>query len=509
MFDDDGLQYNFDHRHPWHRSLARELSRAMRKPVFANMRRLERLWPEFACSTLDFIVDVADTPSFWRGYEAWNLRCFGVALPITEGEPGIGLSDARLHHFAWKLVNIFLRDYSLPPKHPDVLTAVEVIKSFLEKRKSKFFPHSDSSAFLSGPIQYGYQAKDRLVVLGQTSYFFRMDFAEYVSHCDDHKTFISECDDFLCQSCSQWSGMGPIDLLAEVLNIPDALRDDLRSWSERHAAPFRVDSLGKGHMFVTNFVTKEQYRVDWDKGAEPIPVGTFVFGFLARWNGGWRWSGVQSLLGEGESDLERVKEFIQHMRLSASRVLCRYWPEYKRQALETLTELHKSELEFYGGRDLIPFESSKALAAGTARFLNEYRDKRVQAMETPPAEIPDDFSPETIFPEAMQECDGGVALFLNLEEGNEMMLAFDCLISALRKNGDNLTQAEHDALRGFIESDAISPAFVRRVLRDEPEQAFKVAFGVGDDAPVYWLDWLLRCWKGEFYRPRYPSVSVV
>lgn len=510
MFDDgDGLQYNFNHKHPWHRALARELSRTMRKPAFVEMRRLERLWPEFAGATMDFIADVVDTPSFWEGYEAWNLRHFGVALPITEGDPGIGMSDARLHHFIWKLVNIFLRDYSLTPEHTDVLTVVNVIKSFWEKRKSKFIPLSDSSAFLSGPIQYGYQAKDRLVALGQTSYFFRMDFTEYVYHCDDHETFISACDDFLCQFCSQWSGMGPIDLLAEVLNVPDALREDIRSWSERHAAPFRVDSLGKGHMFVTNLVTEEQYRVDWDKGAAPIPVGTFVFGFLARWNGGWRWSGVQSLLGEGESDLERVKEFIQQMRQSASRVLCRYWPEYKRQALEALAELHKSELEFYGGRDLVPFESNKALAASTARFLNEYRDKRVQAMETPPAEIPDDFTPETVFSETMRKCDDGVALFLNPEEGSEMMLSFNSLLSALQKNGGNCTQAEHDALRGFIASDAISPAFVRRVLRDEPDWALKIAFGIDDDAPAYWLDWLLRCWKGEFYRPRYPSVSVV
>lgn len=510
MFDDgDGIQYNFDHNHPWHRALARELSRAMRKPVFPNMRCMERLWPEFAGATLDFIMDVVDTPSFWGGYETWNLRHFGVALPITEGEPGVGLSATRLHHFIWKLINIFLRDYCLAPGHPDISTVVDVVRSFWEKRRNNFIPPSDSSAFLSGPIQYGYQAKDRLVVLGQTSYFFRNDFAEYVSHGGDHKTFISECDDFLCQSCSQWSGMGPIDLLAEVLNVSDALREDLRSWSERHAAPFRVDSLNKGHMFVTNLVTEEQYRVDWDKGATPIPNGTFVFGFLARWNGGWRWSGVQSLLGKGVSDLERVRKVIQQMRLSASRVLCRYWPEYKRQALETLAALHKSELEFYSGRDLVLFESSKALAASTARFLNGYRDKRLQAMETPPTDIPDDFTPGTVFSETMRECDDGVALFLNPEEGSEMMLSFDYLLRALRKNGGELTQPEHDALRGFIESDVISPAFVRRVLRDEPDRTLKIAFGVDDDAPAYWLDWLFRCWKGVFYRPRYPSVSVV
>ena len=181
MSDDNAwLQYNFDHRHPWHRALERELSRSMRKPVFAHMRRLERLLPDFARATMDFAIDVADTPSFWQGYETWNLKRFGVALPITEGDAGNGLSHAR-HHFIWKLVNVFLRDFSLPPNHPDILTVIEVVKTFWEKRKSAFAPLSDSSAFLSGPIQYGYQVKNRLVILGQTSYFFRADFAEYIT----------------------------------------------------------------------------------------------------------------------------------------------------------------------------------------------------------------------------------------------------------------------------------------------------------------------------------------
>ncbi len=83
MFDEnDGPQFNFAHKHPWHRALSRELSRAMRKPVCKDMRRLERGWPEFAAATMDFILDVAGAPSLWSGYEAWNLRHFGVALPI-------------------------------------------------------------------------------------------------------------------------------------------------------------------------------------------------------------------------------------------------------------------------------------------------------------------------------------------------------------------------------------------------------------------------------------------
>ena len=505
----DEPRFNFAHKHPWHRALSRELSRAMRKPVCKDMRRLERDWPEFAAATMDFILDVAGAPSLWSGYEAWNLRHFGVALPITGGDPGTGLTATRLHHFLWKMVNISARDFSLPPDHPDVATVVDTVGAFWEKRKHAFSPLSDSPAFLAGPIRHGYEVKDRLVVLGQTSYFFRAGFADYITLDTDYEMFIKECDDFLCQSCSQWSGMGSIDLLAETLSVSDARREDIRSWSERHAAPFRVESLEAEHMVVTNLAIDKQYRVERDEGAGAFSVGMVVFGFLARWNDGWRWSGVQDVWGEDASEHGLVEECVQQMRLSASRILCRYWPEYKQQAMNILAVMQKSEREFHGGRDLVYFENGRMLAAATACFLNEYRDKRIQDMENPPEEIPEDFEPETILSDAIRECDDGVGLFLNPEEGDEMMLSFDHLTSGLRKNGDKLTPSEHDALRGFIESDSISPAFVRRVLLDEPERSLRVAFGVSDDAPAYWLDWLLRCWKGEFYRPRYPSVSVI
>lgn len=508
--DEDALLFDFDHEHPWYRALARELARAMRKPVCKSMRRLERDWPEFAAATMDFVLDVVDSPSLWGGYEAWNLRQFGVALPITEGDPGTGLSPARLRHFVWKLVDFFAQDFSLHPDHPDARTILDVIGSFWEKRKGKFIPLSDSSSFLAEPIRRGWQAKDRLLVLGRSSYFFRNQFDYYVApYNTSEEAAIRASDDFLCQSCSQWSGMGPIDLLAEVVDAPDALREDIRSWSERHAAPYRIDAVETGLMRVTNLVTNEQYRVHRDEGTPPIPVGVIVFGFLARWDGAWRWSGAQTYLGEGKSGMERVVEFIQGMRKSSSAILCRYWPEYRRQVLETMGELYRSELEYYGGRDLVYFETGRELAVSNSRFLNEYRDKRLRALETPPSDIPADFTPETVLNDDIRECDEGVMLFLNPDEGGEMMLKYDHLASALRKEGEDLADHEREAMRGFIQSQALSPAFVKRVLRDESDRSLRVEFGVGDDAPAYWLDWVLHCWKGEFYRPRYPSVSVV
>ena len=89
------------------------------------------------------------------------------------------------------------------------------------------------------------------------------------------------------------------------------------------------------------------------------------------------------------------------------------------------------------------------------------------------------------------------------------MRDFMSIIAGLRHKGKGLTEDEEYSLRGFFEADAISPRFVRRVLDEFGSESVKTAFLLKDDQPGYWLDYLLRSYKGQFYRKRYPFVSVV
>jgi hypothetical protein len=54
------------------------------------------------------------------------------------------------------------------------------------------------------------------------------------------------------------------------------------------------------------------------------------------------------------------------------------------------------------------------------------------------------------------------------------------------------------AIRGFVESPAISPRFVRRVLEEYGDESAKAAFLLRGDLPGRWLD----C-KGRYFRKRY------
>ena len=82
--------------------------------------------------------------------------------------------------------------------------------------------------------------------------------------------------------------------------------------------------------------------------------------------------------------------------------------------------------------------------------------------------------------------------------------------SGLEKQGLDLTEDEEDILRDFILSDVISPRFVRRVVQQYGSESISAAFFMPDsEDDEFILDYLLRRYKGHFYRTRYPSISIL
>ena len=107
---------------------------------------------------------------------------------------------------------------------------------------------------------------------------------------------------------------------------------------------------------------------------------------------------------------------------------------------------------------------------------------------------------------SLLEENDGLGVFLNPDEGKEIMSAFATLLDALRKKGEGLTEDEGAAVRGFIVSPAVRPMFVRRV--PEERESVRTAFLLTGNLPGYWLDYLLRSRKGHFYRKRYPTLGL-
>jgi hypothetical protein len=117
--------------------------------------------------------------------------------------------------------------------------------------------------------------------------------------------------------------------------------------------------------------------------------------------------------------------------------------------------------------------------------------------------------PPMRFPPEFLDHDQGIGAFYNAEEGQEFMLGFNHILSGLRKQGDGLTETERDGLRHFVTDRCASPAFVQRLVREHGAASLLEAFHLRALPADRALTFLLRCHKGQFYRNRYPSLSLV
>ena len=84
-----------------------------------------------------------------------------------------------------------------------------------------------------------------------------------------------------------------------------------------------------------------------------------------------------------------------------------------------------------------------------------------------------------------------------------------CVMDSFKKQGENLTETEAQGIRSLIYGEAISPHFVHRVVQDYGDASIAAVFLIPRESGQYYLEYLLRRYKGQFYRNRYPSVTLV
>jgi hypothetical protein len=468
---------------------------------------------ELAGILVDFAKDLHNATGIWETYERYNAEFFGTALPLTSGktgsELGTGFHPDRFRHFLWVLYPAFIDELTLSPRHVDLRCITDAASAFLSDAFSAIPKDSSVKAFLGTPNTYGWDVKRKLVWLGSHSFMFRVLFAQYMEEKTSGGSEIGHTDDFICQECTHWSGLGAIDILAGVLDISDDDRKDLRSWYERHAAFYRLLSVNDRTLQAVNLISDQPYRIRINMKGHPFKLGQMVFGSLVPWRGEWYWSGEQQFWGDASKvDVDDLK---RTMKRQSSGIVCRYWKDYKAQVRERASAMHEKMLGYHGGKDLVVYPDGLAMAADWQKEIREQWESR------PQQEVKEVIERhglkkgrlEAKFPKDLLEQKDGLGVFLNPDEGKEIMSGFITLLAGLRKKGEGLTGDEQEVIRGFFDSEAISPRFVRRVLNEYGDESVKTAFLLKGDLPGYWFDYLLRSRKGHFYRKRYPTLSVV
>lgn len=460
---------------------------------------------------VEFAEDLYNDIGIWASLEGYNRDFFATPLPLIlpadqppDQTPSL---EDRLRHLLWVLYAEIEPDLTLAPGHQDLRYLATISADFLADRFTRVPRRSGVKQFLERRDKFSWDVKRKLVWLGQHSYLFRYSFQNYVA---DHggKADIPIIDDFICQDTTAWSGLGVIDILAATLPLTEAQRADLRSWYERHAAYYRVVAAKRTGLKLINIINDEPYQVRMDNKERLFKTGQLVFGSLVPWEGVWYWSGGQATYDDPPE--EALSEMCQSLRRTASSIVYRYDKTSLKQAQETVDRLRQVFLDTHGD-DLVIYPDGLSMAAAMQKMYRWYNERmpeeaRARAMQKYGLSSS---APEMPYPPEVIEHENGVGVFFNPGEGTELMLNFNHLVDGFKKRGLDLSEDEAFAIQEFIYSEAICPAFVRRLVRDYGPESIAAAFLIRDTQGHPYLDYLLRRHKGHFYRNRYPSVTVV
>ncbi len=141
-----------------------------------------------------------------------------------------------------------------------------------------------------------------------------------------------------------------------------------------------------------------------------------------------------------------------------------------------MSEMHEKMMAFHDGKDLAVYPDGLSMAADWQKELRWQWESRPQeeVKEVVEKHGLKKGRPEMKIPEDLLEEKDGLGVFLNPDEGKEIMTHFTTLVAGLKKKGEGLTEDEQDVIRGFFESDCGQPEVrpagaggIRRRIRED------------------------------------------
>jgi hypothetical protein len=491
--------------------LVRKLAQAQKGLASDTLKLTRPVLKELAAVLIELAEDLHCHIGLWASLERHHTEVFGTSLPFllrAEMTPAPeAITPERLQHLLWVLYPRMLPDLILAPDHAVLRRLAEIAAEFLRDRFAKVPMDSGVTQFLGTPDEYAWDVKRKLVWLGTQSYLFRLFYWSYVEDHEAEPSDIGVTDDFVCQECTEWAGLGTLEILAGVLDLPPERRADLLSWYERHAAPFEVVSGDQETLVVRNLVTAAPYRVRMNGERNPFGPGSVIVGSLVPWAGEWSWSGKQQVIERpSRKEIETLTE--GYRRIPS--IAYRYCKEDLEKARDLVREQYR-EFVARHGKDWVAYPDGLAMAADWQRTAEEKfaslpPAQRQQVMKKHGLSQP---RPKITLPPDLLDQRDGIGVYFNPEEGQEIVIAFNDLVSGLGRRGTDLRPDEVDAIVGWIQSREISPGFVRRLAEDHGDESIRAAFLLDKHDEDYALEYLLRRYKGVFYRRRYPTLTLV
>ena len=493
-------------------ALDRLLAREISSFTFDTMKLIETERQELAVIIVEFAEDIHCDIGFWKGYETFNEKCFGMPFPPvaypSPKEAKNKFIDARVNHLLQISYEVLKPDLLISSTHRDLrglssTVSQLLVQEFRGKRKD-----SGVQQFLAQPNLEAGDVKRKLIWVGTKGYLFRHRFENYLRE-NGRKSSIPVIDDFICQENTKLSGLGVIDILSETLAITNSQRDDLRRWYERHIAYYQIRKINGSFLEALNIINGEEYTINAGDFVEFFKADEVFLGSLIPWDGVWYWSGKQHRIGTIPD--KEIGELKENFLTKHPRICYRYHKELLEKAKASNDEQHSAFVEYFGN-NLVFFADGLSMASAIQK-----KDQHLYRSKLSGEELANlmerhklkKANPDYAYPEQLLESNDGIGYFFNPQEGQEIMQGFDEIVSGFKKNGIDLTEEESGAIRSFIESEVISPAFVNRIIKDHGHESIAAAFLAKNNSSKECVEYLLRKYKGHFYRNRYPPISFV
>lgn len=467
---------------------------------------------ELCIVVVEFAEDLLNDIGIWKSLESYNQQYFDTPLPFSlllrNRLPSDRINYYRLQYLLWNKYQEICDGLILSPNHQDLLLLAEEIFRFFNDGIISEFPDSSSLIhFFNQPNQYGWDIKRKLLWLGRHSYLFRHSFEKHIREStSQHK--IQIIDDFVCQRATQWSGLGVVDILALILDISENQRNELRNWYLRHYAYYQIESIEDPVIIAQNIICDKPYLIRVGQESRLFKVGDIYIGSLVSWNDEWYWSGQQFDLGPLPK--EELKNIRQEFLIRSSQIAYRYCDNLLVKAQKSLKQQYLNFVNFHGD-DLSVFPDGYSMAASVQK------EHRIQYESRPKEQVENVMEkynlgkpcPSYSYPREILESENGIGLFFNQVEGQEITLEFNSILSGIKKNGIKLTDEEKECIRGFIQSQSISHQFVEKLTKEYGAKSIAASYFLYDFEEIDYLQFILRKYKGNLDRKRYPNISFI
>lgn len=481
--------------------LRRSLLKAQQRELPERYRLNEAHLNHAAACLVQFGEDLHDDIGLWRTVEQWQKNAFGTPLPFVmrpgEEESLVRFDVRRCQFFLWGLWKQLHPFTAIGIEDPAIVLMANTAARFLAERMERIPRDSGVKKLVSEPVRNFQELLTTLTWVSGGSYLF---FSAFESEAREAKASSPDvfATSFVVRHFSVWSGLTPVEVFAELGNLTDDQRNEIRRWTGQSTDLFEViERVDRGgvceSLQVINLITDEQCRVRVERSDYKVTKGMICYGRIVPWEGEYRW------LGSFDFTPDPTAEVVENMKGMAARQktfpVRSVVPGAAEAARSKLKELH-TQFAVRHGEAWARFPDARSAVREVLGVLTGKQDDAINAMLDELAKRQDSFS------KMLKEASGAVGLFFHPEQGPELMEHFDRVIRGMEKRGADLDDEDVKAIFLAIATVTASPEFVRALADKYGPQSIYATFLLPLESPGWALEYLFRLHKTLYWHVR-------